>query len=72
MLPYHLSALENNKTRTVQKAVVLYNRATNCNVDARASIVTVYTDCHCIVQSVQSVLYQLSFIDKPFHELNFV
>ena len=36
--------------------MVLYNRAlheTNCNVDARAIIVAVYTDCHCIVQYVQ-------------------
>ena len=44
--------------------MVLYNRAlheTNCNVDARAIIVAVYTDCHCIVQYVQ---YQLRFLDK--------
>ena len=31
------------------------------NVDARANIVALYTDCHCIVQSVQ---YQLRFLDK--------
>ena len=44
--------------------VVLYNRAlhaTNCNIDARANIVAVYTDCHCIIQSVQ---YQFRFSDK--------
>ena len=35
---------------------MLYNRAlyaTNCNIDARANIVAVYTNYHCIVQSVQ-------------------
>ena len=35
--------------------------ATNCNADTRANIVTVYTDYHCIVQSVQ---YQLRSLDK--------
>ena len=53
-----------NKTRTVQKVVVLYNRAlyaTNCNVNTRTNIIAVYTDCYCIVQSVQ---YQLRFLDK--------
>ena len=41
-----LSDLLLNKTRTVQKVVVLYSRAlhvTNCNVDACAKIVTVYS-----------------------------
>ena len=44
--------------------MVLYNRAlnaTNCNIDARANIVAVYTDCHCIVQSVQ---YQIEKTDE--------
>ena len=53
-----------SKTQTVEKVVVLYNRAlhaTNFNGDACANIVAVYTDCHCIVQSVQ---YQLRFLDK--------
>ena len=32
--------------------------ATNCNIDACANIIAVYTDCYCIVHSVQ---YQLCF-----------
>ena len=49
-----------NKTRNVQKVVVLYNRAlhaTNYNVDTRANLDNVYTDCHCIVQPVHSISY---------------
>ena len=53
--------LRTGKNYSKNKNCVKGCGATNWNVDARANIVTMYTDRHCILQSVQ---YQLRVLDK--------